>query len=158
MFFQDIFLSRGWEHTILKKKWMQWPGIRAHICCLFSYFFPRVLRGGREKGALKVCSKNLNRRYGLRPKSEQIGNQTRVCEVKLKQGRVTWRQKLAACVKGDIRPPTMQRSRSDHMCNIQKACLLLMTHTFILALLFFLVLSAKLQPCLSSEEMRAEPH
>lgn len=22
------------------KKWKWWPGIRAHICCLYSYFFP----------------------------------------------------------------------------------------------------------------------
>lgn len=75
--------------------------------------------------------------------------------MKLKQGHPAWRQKLAACVNDDIRPPTIQLSRSGHIDSIQQVCLSSDTGSFPLfsSLLFH---SAKLDlPGLFLHQSRA---
>lgn len=76
-------------------------------------------------------------------------------DMKLKQGHPAWRQKLAACVNDDIRPPTIQLSRSGHIDSIQQVCLSSDTGSFPLfsSLLFH---SAKLDlPGLFLHQSRA---
>lgn len=52
-------------------------------------------------------------------------------------------QKLAACVNDDIRPPTIQLSRSGHIHSIQRACLPSDTCSFSLVFVRSLLHSAK---------------
>lgn len=104
-------------------------------------FFPRVLRSGGEKGPLKAFAHCLNSRCDGRSRNKQIGelNTCTVRALKPKLALAACRQKLAPCVKDDIRPPTIQRSRSDHICSIQlSVCLLhpLLTHTHTLVFPF----------------------
>lgn len=85
----------GTYHS-LKMEVVAWDQ-SAHLLFV-QLFFPRVLRSGREKGALKALYKCLNSRCDGRSRNKQIGNWTRVRALKLKLGLAECRQKLALCV------------------------------------------------------------
>lgn len=111
---------KGWEHTILSKMDVAAWDQSTHLLFvqLFSFPFFQSPEAWRRQGALKMFCKCPNSRCGRSKSKQRELKHMYVCWNRSEAAQMG-RQKLAACVEDDIRPPTIQLSRSDHMRRIQ---------------------------------------
>lgn len=88
------------------------------VVCTAIFFFFQSPEAWRRQGALKMFCKCPNSRCGRSKSKQRELKHMYVCWNRSEAAQMG-RQKLAACVEDDIRPPTIQLSRSDHMRRIQ---------------------------------------
>ena len=85
----------------------------AHLLFVQLFLFPRVSRTGPWRWSLSALA------LDERSKNKQIGSWNTCMCTETEAEPCSTRQKLAACVNDDIRPPTFQLSRSSHICSIE---------------------------------------